>query len=250
MLNTDGSVQESGNGYGGTIRDSQGNVLLGFAGSSSKPSVIFQELFAIAMGLKQAQFLSIAKLEINSDSLGAINIINGLARSLWNQLIFFGKLSGVERSRGLYELATPFGGIIDVPYLKNDKALTYALLEHWWDTTHTTHSFHFPSGEATITPLDFSMLTRLSIGRRRLLQSNRSYETFETAQQLFPGKEFKDDDPAKALRLTPSNWTGTGIQCRWFEDRHVNYILEKPKGWELGADHEEEYILAFLFYMV
>ncbi|KAF9589459.1 hypothetical protein IFM89_023874 [Coptis chinensis] len=94
------------------------------------------------------------------------------------------------------------------------------------------------------------MLMGLSIGRGRLLQSNRSYETFETAQQLFPRKEFKDDDPAKALRLTPSNWTGIGIQCRWFEDRYVNFILEKPKGWELGADHEEEYILAFLFYMV
>ncbi|KAF9595512.1 hypothetical protein IFM89_000600 [Coptis chinensis] len=79
---------------------------------------------------------------------------------------------------------------------------------------------------------------------------HRIYETFETAQQLFPGKEFKDDDPAKALRLTLSNWTGNGIQCRWFEDRYVNYILEKPKGWDPGADHEYEYILAFLFYMV
>ncbi|KAF9596330.1 hypothetical protein IFM89_008856 [Coptis chinensis] len=87
MLNTDGSVQQSGNGYGGTIRDSQGNVLMGFARSSSKPSVIFQELFAIAMGLKQAQSLSIAKLEINSDSLGVINIINGLARSPCHHLL-------------------------------------------------------------------------------------------------------------------------------------------------------------------
>ncbi|KAF9597185.1 hypothetical protein IFM89_016326 [Coptis chinensis] len=70
MLNTDGLVQQSSNGYGGTIRDSQGNVLMGFAGGSSNTSVIFQELFAIAVGLKQAQSLSIEKLEINSDSLG------------------------------------------------------------------------------------------------------------------------------------------------------------------------------------
>ncbi|KAF9589463.1 hypothetical protein IFM89_024026 [Coptis chinensis] len=80
MLNTDGSVQQVGNGFGGIIRDSQGNILLGFAGSSSKPSVIYQELMTIAVGLKQAHLLSIAKLEINSDSLGVINIINGEVR--------------------------------------------------------------------------------------------------------------------------------------------------------------------------
>ena len=58
-----------------------------------------------------------------------------------------------------------FGGII--------YALTYgsfalsqvamsALIERWMGTTH---SFHFPFGEMTITPLDFVAITRLSFFR-------------------------------------------------------------------------------------
>ncbi|KAF9599040.1 hypothetical protein IFM89_033385 [Coptis chinensis] len=77
MLNTDGSVQQTGNGYGGTICNALGNITRAYAGSSSKHSVIFQEIHAIAIGLKQAQDLGIDKLEVNSDSLGAINILNG-----------------------------------------------------------------------------------------------------------------------------------------------------------------------------
>ncbi|KAF9614903.1 hypothetical protein IFM89_021260 [Coptis chinensis] len=75
MLNTDGSVQENGNGFGGVIRDIMGNVSLAYAGSSSKPSVIYQELFAIAKGLQHTKEKGIINLEVNSDSAGAINII-------------------------------------------------------------------------------------------------------------------------------------------------------------------------------
>ncbi|KAF9611353.1 hypothetical protein IFM89_030836 [Coptis chinensis] len=41
MLNTDGSVQETGNGFGGIIRDFLGNVTLAYAGSLQKPSVLY-----------------------------------------------------------------------------------------------------------------------------------------------------------------------------------------------------------------
>ncbi|KAF9624295.1 hypothetical protein IFM89_009203 [Coptis chinensis] len=126
-----------------------------------------------------------------------------LIRCSWESVKFFWKALRSRKEPGFIRicdaiLATPFGGIIDVPYLKNDKALTYALVERWWDTTH---SFHFPCGEATITPLDFSMLTGLSIGRGRLLQSNRSYETFELEEMTISRKEFKGDDPAKGVEV-------------------------------------------------
>ncbi|KAF9600613.1 hypothetical protein IFM89_011142 [Coptis chinensis] len=80
MLNTNGSVQQTGNGYGGTIHNALGNVTRAYAGSSSKHSVIYQEIQAISVGLKYAQDLCIDKLEVNSESLGAINILNGIER--------------------------------------------------------------------------------------------------------------------------------------------------------------------------
>ncbi|KAF9600947.1 hypothetical protein IFM89_014074 [Coptis chinensis] len=83
MLNTDGSVQENGNGYGGTIHDGLGFVVRAYAGCSSKNSIIYQEIQAIAVGLKQPQELGIENLEVNSDSLGAINILNGNERCPW-----------------------------------------------------------------------------------------------------------------------------------------------------------------------
>ncbi|KAF9604394.1 hypothetical protein IFM89_006403 [Coptis chinensis] len=51
MLNTDGSVQDGGNGYGGMIKDALGNILLAYTANSTKTSVIYQELQAIAEGL-------------------------------------------------------------------------------------------------------------------------------------------------------------------------------------------------------
>lgn len=39
--------------------------------------------------------------------------------------------------------------------------LVSALTERWWDTTNT---FHLPVGEMTMTPLDFYMITGLSVG--------------------------------------------------------------------------------------
>ncbi|KAF9622225.1 hypothetical protein IFM89_030083 [Coptis chinensis] len=44
---------------------------------------IYQEIQAIAAGLKQAQEMGIENLEVNSDSLGAINILKGSERSPW-----------------------------------------------------------------------------------------------------------------------------------------------------------------------
>ena len=58
-------------------------------------------------------------------------------------------------------LSTPFGPLIDVSWGRHDASIGFVLAERWWDTTHT---FHFPWGEAGITPLDFTMLTGMSVG--------------------------------------------------------------------------------------
>jgi hypothetical protein len=53
-----------------------------------------------------------------------------------------------------------------LPRAKGDHMLLDGLAERWWDTTN---SFHFPIGEMTVTPKDFSMLTGLRVGGRPLL---------------------------------------------------------------------------------
>ncbi|KDP27522.1 hypothetical protein JCGZ_20135 [Jatropha curcas] len=45
----------------------------------------------------------------------------------------------------------------------NYKELLGALAERWWDTTNT---FHFPWGEMTMTPTDFSVISRIPFGIR------------------------------------------------------------------------------------
>ncbi|KAF9626426.1 hypothetical protein IFM89_033245 [Coptis chinensis] len=60
MLNVDGSVEDN-NGYGGVIRNRQG--------SSTKKSILYQELMAVEKGLVGATLLGVRKLRIGSNSL-------------------------------------------------------------------------------------------------------------------------------------------------------------------------------------
>ncbi|KAF6135216.1 hypothetical protein GIB67_035287 [Kingdonia uniflora] len=55
-----------------------------------------------------------------------------------------------------------FGQFMDIRLGNSDNQLIQALTERWWPTTHT---FMFPCAEIGVTPLDFTMLTSLSIGR-------------------------------------------------------------------------------------
>ncbi|KAF9611346.1 hypothetical protein IFM89_030135 [Coptis chinensis] len=63
MLNTYSFVQDTGNGFGGIIRDAMGNVTLASVGSSAKPSILYQELLAIAKGMQYAKEIGITELE-------------------------------------------------------------------------------------------------------------------------------------------------------------------------------------------
>ena len=49
-----------------------------------------------------------------------------------------------------------------------------ALVEQWMDTTHT---FHLPFGEMTITPLDFTVITGLSFSGEPVPLSSEAYSS-------------------------------------------------------------------------
>ncbi|KAK9290477.1 hypothetical protein L1049_008647 [Liquidambar formosana] len=59
-----------------------------------------------------------------------------------------------------------FGPFLDALWNEQwDRQALFALTELWWDTTNT---FHFSFGEMTMTPKDFTMITRLSLKGKRL----------------------------------------------------------------------------------
>ena len=56
-----------------------------------------------------------------------------------------------------------FGSVFQIHFPKRqDNCLTSGLFERWW---HTTGTFHFPSFEIGFTPLDFTQITGIPIGR-------------------------------------------------------------------------------------
>ncbi|KAF9602300.1 hypothetical protein IFM89_026417 [Coptis chinensis] len=73
----------------GLSRDSLGNVVRAYAGcfrQGTSPYIVKSKPFCV--GLKRAQEMGIENLEVNSDSLGAINILKGSERSPWKPYQF------------------------------------------------------------------------------------------------------------------------------------------------------------------
>ncbi|KAF5206094.1 hypothetical protein FRX31_004312 [Thalictrum thalictroides] len=83
MINTDGSVNQQGAGFGGLIRNCLGEKLLGYIGSCTVSSVTYQELQAIAKGLVGADLLGLQEVTIASDTLGSINAIMKHEKPHW-----------------------------------------------------------------------------------------------------------------------------------------------------------------------
>ncbi|KAF9622077.1 hypothetical protein IFM89_029361 [Coptis chinensis] len=75
-LNSDGSVTNDNTGFGGMLRDSNGEVKLAYTRSNGSHSVLFQELQGIKYGLIGSLHLSNNKIMVASDSLNAIQILN------------------------------------------------------------------------------------------------------------------------------------------------------------------------------
>ncbi|KAF6157637.1 hypothetical protein GIB67_037210 [Kingdonia uniflora] len=77
-----------------------------------------------------------------------------------------------------------FGQFIDIRLGNSDNRLIQVLTKRWWPTTHT---FLFPCTEIGVTPLDFTMLTSLSIGRYPTqVPYDDTWSILSNARQLFP----------------------------------------------------------------
>ncbi|KAF6148995.1 hypothetical protein GIB67_009614 [Kingdonia uniflora] len=57
--------------------------------------------------------------------------------------------------------ASGFAYFPSIKWNQGDNRLVIALIERWWDVTHT---FHFPCGEIEFPPLDFYILTGIRVG--------------------------------------------------------------------------------------
>jgi hypothetical protein len=125
---------------------------------------------------------------------------------------------------------------------RNDASLGFALVERWWDTTHT---FHFPWGEAGITPMDFTMLTGMGVGEGEILPFDASLESLETAEFYFPS-----DEVPSHMRLDGNDFGSGGIRSSWFTDRYPKYLKEQPSDYAIDENTVDEHVCAFLFYYV
>ncbi|KAF5180551.1 hypothetical protein FRX31_029862 [Thalictrum thalictroides] len=80
--------------------------------------------------------------------------------------------------------ATLFSTLLIFEQGNADNQILFALLQRWWPTTHT---FHLPVGEVGITPLDFTMLSGLTVGQGEIVPYNNEYDIgFEQTISLFP----------------------------------------------------------------
>ncbi|KAF5198231.1 Aminotransferase-like, partial [Thalictrum thalictroides] len=144
--------------------------------------------------------------------------------------------------------STPFGHLVTMSRGNCDKHLLFALVERWWPTTHT---FHFPDVEIGFTPLDFTCLTGLSVGRGEVVPFDSRYDSGEfDVAEVFP--TFFSDDRIARLK------TKSGIKLQFFKDYFMDPTSiewSDENGLEPlliapGGDEEIEYVYAFLLYLV
>ncbi|KAF6141849.1 hypothetical protein GIB67_003220 [Kingdonia uniflora] len=83
-----------------------------------------------------------------------------LRTNLKKVLKFYSQLSKIEGIKHLID-ASGFAHFLSIKWNQCDNRLVIALIERWWDVTHT---FHFPCGEIGFAPLDFYMLTGIRVG--------------------------------------------------------------------------------------
>jgi ribonuclease HI len=76
-LNVDGSLLGAANtaGYGGLLRNNDGNFIWGFYGSTDVPSILLAEITAILQGLQLCWESGFRKVICFSDSLQSVSLI-------------------------------------------------------------------------------------------------------------------------------------------------------------------------------
>ncbi|KAF5194529.1 hypothetical protein FRX31_015884 [Thalictrum thalictroides] len=84
MLRNENFIPFNGSGFGGILRDNEGEVLCAFTGSDSSSFVFQQKLLAVLRGIQLAQKLGVKRIEIASDSLRVIRTINQQEESPWD----------------------------------------------------------------------------------------------------------------------------------------------------------------------
>ncbi|KAF9608344.1 hypothetical protein IFM89_009279 [Coptis chinensis] len=82
-LNTDGSLKSVNQGFGGIARDENGAVLFSYSASNSKKFILHQELLTIEDGLDICLKDGVDKVQVNSDSMVAMHIVNGVINAPW-----------------------------------------------------------------------------------------------------------------------------------------------------------------------
>ncbi|KAF6168762.1 hypothetical protein GIB67_012160 [Kingdonia uniflora] len=81
-----------------------------------------------------------------------------------------------------------FRQFMDICLGNFDNRKIQALIEHWWSATHT---FLIPCAKIEVTPLDFTILTSLSIGRYPTQVSyDDTWSILSNARQLLPNIDF------------------------------------------------------------
>jgi hypothetical protein len=137
-------------------------------------------------------------------------------RGNWNGPItaYKEQCSRYPRVKQLIDLAC-WGRFFKINTGRSSKRIVEALVERWWDTTHT---FHLPCGELGFTPLDWTMLTGLPIGvgdPPPCIDDDYSFEVVKS--HFFP-------------EISVADWKSHGIRCSFLKTYFEPNILEASEG--------------------
>ncbi|OVA20171.1 Ribonuclease H domain [Macleaya cordata] len=93
MINTDGSLNQTGAGFGAIIRNTEGEVLAAAAGTVSPSTITCHELQAIESGLVLANKLNLRRVTIGSDSQVVCSYFNSpSSKPPWNLIPLWNRI--------------------------------------------------------------------------------------------------------------------------------------------------------------
>lgn len=98
VLSCDGSMQSGRGGYGGLIRDDQGNPVVGYASTSNNLHVLWLEMFSTYRGMKIAIENGALYLCIYSDSKLGVDIVLNKSRCPWRLLCIKRKFEDMSKT--------------------------------------------------------------------------------------------------------------------------------------------------------
>ncbi|XP_042514404.1 uncharacterized protein LOC122089052 isoform X2 [Macadamia integrifolia] len=122
-----------------------------------------------------------------------------------------------------------FGQFLSLEVRKIDGYLIQALVERWQPSTHT---FHLPVGEATVTPLCLSMLTGLKFGGEPVIEGNGFWERAGTSVSKLLGRNPPHD--------------GGRVPVAWFR-KHYSHIEISDDSPDEKLDFLTRAFMMFLF---